>query len=141
MDVSRGFQIEQPNIFISWGISEAELEEVFSGLDLRRVTDGYFVTHCSSLGGLSHKLVFHFDPRVGGGLVELEFFGTLYPHIAASFRLFQQHLESTFGQPTVTVPSTEGFLSHTWRLKGGDVFHYVQEHFGPAEAVRIRRTV
>jgi hypothetical protein len=139
MDISSGFQIEQPNIFIPWGISEAELVKLLRESNLRRVTDGYFVIQCSSLGGLSHELGFHFDARVGGHLVELEFFESSYSYGQSSFEAFQKHLEATFGQPTSTMPGTEGFPSHAWRLHNVEVLHYVQERFGPAEYVRIKQ--
>jgi len=139
MDVSKGFQIERPNIFVAWGITEAELVEALRETDLRRITDGYFVIDCVSLGGLSHKLGFHFNPRVAGRLNELEFFGTNSPDNASSFQAFQEHLEATFGQATTTVPGEEGFFSYTWLFDGGYVLHCVQERFGPAEYVRIRR--
>jgi hypothetical protein len=141
MDLSTGFQIELPNVFVRWDIPEKQLQQQFEGLPLRRVTDGYFTTQCTSLGGLTHQLGFHFRPRNNGTLVELEFFsGNTCPDPAASYQAFQRHLEGAFGQPTVTVPGSEGYLSHTWRFPGVDVVHFVQEHFGPTEYVRIRRT-
>ncbi|HTU50009.1 MAG TPA: hypothetical protein VMF56_05405 [Acidobacteriaceae bacterium] len=139
MDISRGFHIEQPDILIPWGISEAELEKLFDGLDLRRVTNGYFVTHCDSLSGLSHELGFHFDLRAGSILRELEFFGGNFTDNSSSFQTFQQHLEATFGQPTTTLPGTEGFPSYTWLLDGCEIVHYVRKRFGPEELVRIKR--
>jgi hypothetical protein len=138
MDLSKGFQIEDPQIFIPWGISETQLEEIVGVARQRRVTDGYRVMQCVSLTGLTHKLGFHFEPRAGGRLVEFEFFDSPYPYGEESFTVFQSHLESTFGAPTETQPGTEGFPSHYWRLNGADVWHRVVEHFGPAERVVIR---
>ena len=83
---------------------------------------------------------FHFWPRGDGRLLEFEFFQGPFPDLAASYEGFQRHLEATFGQPTITVPGSEGYPSHTWRFLGADVLHFVQEHFGPAEYVRIQRT-
>jgi hypothetical protein len=108
-------------------------------LSSHHVTNGYYVIDCISLGGLSHKLGFHFHPSVEGRLAEFEFFGSSYPHGDASFEAFQRHLEMTFGQPTVTSRGTEGFPSYCWQLGDVEVIHVVQEHFGPAEYVRIRR--
>jgi hypothetical protein len=139
MDISRGFQIERPEIFVPWETSEAELQQLFIGLPLRHVTHGYFTTQCESIGGLSHELGFHFHPRGGGILVELEFFSKSYPDLATSYQEFQQHLEMTFSQPTLTTSALEGFPSHTWRLSGADIVHFVQERFGPEEHVRIKR--
>src|SRR5579871_4448668 len=140
MDLSKGFQIEQPEIFVPWGTAETQFQSAFEGLHLRRVSHGYFTTHCTSLGGLSHELGFHFHPRGGGVLIELEFFRTSYMDLGASFHEFQQHLEATFGQPMITTSGSEGFPSHTWRLTGADLVHFVQDRFGLEEHVRIRRT-
>lgn len=140
MDVSKGFQIEEPRVFVPWDTFESQFQNGFEGLHLRLVTQGYFTTHCISIKGLSHELGFHFYPRVNGRLVELEFFCSPYSELAASYKEFQCHLEQTFGPPTTTVPGSEGYPSHTWLPTGAEVVHYVQEHFGPAEYVRIRRS-
>jgi len=120
MDISKGFQIEKPEIFIPWKVSEEKLESLFHGQQLRHVTDGYFTTHCTSLGGLRHELGFHFQPQRRGVLSELEFFSNSHLDHASSYRDFQQHLEQSFGQPTKTTPGSEGFPSHTWLLPGAE---------------------
>ena len=56
MELSTGFQIEQPNLFIPWKISEAKLQHIFAGHPLCHITHGYLTTHCVSLRGLSHEL-------------------------------------------------------------------------------------
>src|SRR5438552_13860370 len=140
MDLSKGFQIEEPNIFVPWDTPESQFQNGFEGLHLRLVTHGYFTTHCTSLEGLSHELGFHFYPKNKGRLVEFEFFRSSYSDLAESYQEFQHHLEATFGQPTITVPGSEGYPSHTWRFPGAEVVHFVQEHFGPAEYVRIKKT-
>ena len=140
MDISKGFQIESPSLFVPWKISESKLQDIFQGHCLRHITHGYYTTSCTSLGGLSHELGFHFHPRPGGVLIELEFFRTSYDDEAASYVQFQRHLEATFGNPTVSSPGTVGFPSHTWRLHGAEVLHCVFERFGPEEHVRIRKT-
>src|SRR5262249_44708452 len=111
----------------------------FERLQLRCVTEGYLTTHCTSLSGLSHELGFHFDPRHNGRLVEFEFFSSSYPDLASSYQAFQRHLEETFGPPTLTVPGSEGYLSHTWNFPGTEIVHYVLDRFGPEEHVRIRK--
>jgi len=52
MEISEGFQIEQPELFIPWEISEEKLQTILDGQPLHHVTDGYYTTHCISLGGL-----------------------------------------------------------------------------------------
>jgi hypothetical protein len=137
MNLSKGFQIEQPHVFVPWDTSETQFPDGFKGLHLRLVTHGYFTTHCTSLSGLPHELGFRFYPQ---GLAELEFFCSSCPDLPTSYDVFQRHLEETFGPPTLTSPGSGGFLSHTWTFAGAEVRHYVQEHFGPAENVRIRKT-
>jgi hypothetical protein len=140
MDLSIGFQIEEPHVFVPWDTPETHFLDGFEGLHLRLVKHGYFTTHCTSLEGLSHQLGFHFRPRENGRLVELEFFSTSYSNLAESYQEFQRHLEATFGQPTITEAGSEGYLSHIWRSPGAEVVHHVVEHFGPAEYTRIKRT-
>jgi hypothetical protein len=139
MELASGFQLERPHLLVPWGLSEERLRDLFKGLELRRVTDGYFVTRCTSLGGLSHDLGFHFTPRISGTLTEFELFQSSYASNDTSYREFQIHLETAFGIPTVTSPGTEGFPSHLWRIKDVQVINSVQEHFGPAEYLRITR--
>ncbi len=139
MNLSEGFQIEEPDVFVSWDTSEMQFEDGFEGLHLRLVKRGYFTTHCISLRGLSHELGFHFSLAENSRLVELEFYSDSYSNLDESYQGFQRHLEATFGQPTTTVPGSEGYLSHTWTFPGAEILHYVQEHFGPAEYVRIRK--
>jgi hypothetical protein len=140
MDLSKGFQIEEPYVFVPWDTPETQFMDGFEGLHLRLVKHGYFTTHCTSLQGLSHQLGFRFSPWENGRLVELEFYGSSYSNLDESYQGFQRHLEATFGQPKTTVPGSEGYLSHTWKLPGVEILHYAQEHFGPAEYVRIRKT-
>ena len=139
MDLSRGFQIEEPHVFVPWDTPETHFMDGFEGLHLRLITHGYFTTHCTSLESLSHELGFHFRPRKNGRLVELEFFSTSYSNLAESYQEFQRHLEKTFGAPTTSLPGSEGYPSHNWRFLGAEVIHSVYEHFGPAEYVRIKR--
>ena len=107
-DLSTGFQIEQPSVFIPWGTPETQFQDTFNVLGARRVADGYFTAHCVSLGGLPHELGFHFHPRGGGNLTELEFFRNSYSDLSESYQEFQRHLEMTFGPPTTTTPGSEG---------------------------------
>jgi hypothetical protein len=139
MDVASGFQLEQPQMLVRWGISEEQLQRLFPESELHRVTDGYFVSRCTSLCGLTHKVGFHFAPRLNGSLVEFELFGNGYAYPEASYQEFQSHLVTTFGAPTVTSQGTEGFPSHMWRIKNVQIIHEVREHFGPAEYVRITK--
>jgi len=138
MDVSKGFQIESPSVFVPWGISEAELLTLVAVTNPKKVTDGYYTIKCVSLTGLQHMLGFHFLPRVGGGLVEFEFFRDNYPDypdLSRSFSEFQVHLEATFGPPTEEL----GTQSCAWVFGLFVLNHYIQEGFGPEEHVRLKK--
>ena len=107
VEIAKGFQLEQPRVFVSWDITHQELESLFQGLGLRRVGDGFHLSGCSSLGGLSHSLGFGFS-RTGGKLSEI---GLHVPGVSIeeSYQQLQQHLIATFGSPT----------SSSWRGDGG----------------------
>ncbi len=139
MDLREGFQLEHPDVFVPWTVSEAGLRALLLPHGLRKVTTGYFTISCSSLKGLQHELGFHFEPRGGDHLDELEFFRRAYPDNAASFRNFQEHLERSFGPPTHSRDGTAGFASYEWHVPGAEVIHFVHDRFGLEEHVRIRR--
>jgi len=138
MDISNGFQIEQPNIFVPWRITESELLAL-GGDGLHNVTRGYYTAPCVSVGGLSCTLGFHFRPPVDGRLVELEFFRRFAMPLADSYADFQKHFESVFGTPTKTEDGSDGFPSHTWLVHGARIVHYVFDRFGPEEHMRIQK--
>lgn len=137
MDISLGFEIEDPKVFIPWRISEGELKEIL-GESLRYITKGYYTVTCVSLNGMKHELGFHFKPRYFGKLFELEFFRRSYPDQKVSFEEFQKHFEGAFGTPSVTNRGEEGFPNYLWRLKNVEIVHYVFNRFGPEEHMRIR---
>jgi hypothetical protein len=137
MDLDSGFKIEDPPITVPFLIGEDELRKLV-GSRLRHVTTGYFTVSCCSLGGLEHELGFHFEPRSGGRLVELEFFRRAYPDQAQSFAEFQKHFEREFGEPARTVDGPEGLPSHVWELGRFAIVHCVYDRFGPEEHMRIR---
>ena len=138
MEISKGFQIEDPCVWIPRGASESLLVELLGPHGLREVTGGYYTISAKSLSGLCCEIGFHFSPRRQGVLQELEFFRRSYPDQGKSFANFQEHLERTFGTPTGTEQGEEGFPSYGWAIGGAHVSHYVFDRFGPEEHVRIR---
>ena len=139
MDLASGFQIDSPNVFVPWGIREDELKSLLDAHGLKRVTHGYYTLFCVSLDGLSHQLGFHFYPRSGGILNELEFFRLSHESQEASFNEFQEHFESAFGKPTNEQPGDQGFPSFSWNLPGAQIVHYLFDRFGPEEHMRVRK--
>lgn len=138
MDLTDGFQIEKPEAFVPWGISEAELLAILP-IAPHHVTAGYYVIDCTSLNGLQHALGFHFRPDENGRLRELEFFRRVYPTMDESYAEFQRHLEAAFGTPTTQKPGDEGLPNCTWHSGGATIRHYILERFGPEEHVRMVR--
>lgn len=168
MTLTKGFQIDEPNVFIPWDIDENGLTILFEKYDLKKICDGYYCVSCKSLGGLNHELGFHFvpkrddkkekefedyiksigtnirkigtayDPHKVGKLWELEFFRKAYPDLRKSFDEFQCFFEKAFGQPSNSKNCENGFCYHEWRFRGIRVFHHVLDRFGPEEHLRIR---
>ena len=138
MDLSRGFQIEDPDVFIPWGSGEDEIRILLPGI-VRLVSTGYLTAKVRSLGGMAHVLGFHFQPREAGSLHELELFQFGQPDMSASFAEWQTHLEQTFGLPTSQSPGDAGRSSYTWQIGAAQVRHLVVDRFGPEEHVRIVR--
>jgi hypothetical protein len=136
VDLSQGFQIENPQVFVPWGISEVELVDLVP-LAPHHVTTGYYVIDCTSLSGLSHALGFHFRPREDGKLRTLEFFRRSYLDMHRSFDEFQRHLEETFGPPASESDPYEGMPHYTWKVGKATIRHYVFDRFGPEEHVDI----
>lgn len=140
MHIESGFATESPAAVIPWGISESALKATF-GDNLRKVDEGHYTLSCISLGGLRLELGFHFDPKQGGTLSELEFFRGGHPDRRTSYREFQFRLERKFGPAHRTEPGDCGFQNHAWELGKVVVRHYVFDHYGPEEHVRIIRRV
>lgn len=138
VDLSEGFQIEEPDTFVLWGMTEMELLTTLP-ITPKHVTTGYYVIDCTSLSGLHHALGFHFRPRENGALRELEFFRRSYPDLRESYAEFQRHLETAFGIPVSESPGDQGLPNCTWQSGGATIRHYVLDRFGPEEHVNISR--
>lgn len=139
MDIDKGFQIDQPNIFVPWDIDENTLTDLFKGQKLKHVTTGYYTINCTSLDSLNCMIGFHFDPRSNGRLNELEFFRMNYDNQQKSFDEFQNAFTNSFGQPSSTTKGNEGFNNYEWRLNNVQIVHYVFDRFGPEEHMRIKK--
>lgn len=139
MKIGDGFQIELPQVFVPWGISESRLERLLKDYGLKKVTHGYYTISCTSLGGLRHELGFHFTPRHNGALTELEFYRNTVKDLNKSFDEFQRTFENSFGWPTTEQRGACGFPTFTWALDTVQIVHYVFDRFGPEEHMRIKK--
>ena len=59
MDLTTGFQLEDPAVFVPWTVSEAGLRALLAPHGLRKVTTGYFTLSCRSLGGAEIRHFVH----------------------------------------------------------------------------------
>jgi len=134
-DLTKGFALNSPALFVPWDVTDQGLTTLFAGLSIKRVTRGYYVIECEPFAGLLCSLGFHLH----GTLDELEFFRSSYIDQRKSYEEFQSHLETAFGDPTHTGSGSEGFPSHTWLMPGARIIHHVIDRFGPEEHVRIIR--
>lgn len=144
-DITQGFQIENPKVFVPWSTNPSDLKALFRHSffkrTLKKVTKTYYVAECVSLGGLRHSLGFHFaDHQDKGVLGELEFFILDGTDWKSQFREFQSHLEMTFGEPTAARAGFDSDRPHfVWEFQGIEISHDVIDRFGVEEHVRIRR--
>ncbi len=138
MNIYKGIQIDAPNIFVPWAISENKLVELFKGKNLKHITEGYDTIKCSLFNGLNCIVGFHFDSRLNGHISEFEFFRSNYDDQQGSFDEFQKYFVQTFGMPTITTPGYEGFNNHEWIFDNIKIIHLVYDRFGPEEHMRIK---
>lgn len=141
-EIEKGFQIENPNVFVPWNISDQELKVLFSDHELKCVTTGYYVIKCQALNGIELNLGFHFIPRKNGYLKELEIFVNYHSDRDNTYSMFQTHLESVYGNPSKTESGTweKSKPSYTWISGSVSIYHYVFDRFGPEEHVRIKKS-
>jgi len=66
MEISKGFKIDKPDIFVNWNIKENDLQNLFLDFNLKKVTTGYLTADCESLNGLVCKIGFHFETGKDG---------------------------------------------------------------------------
>lgn len=140
-DLRSGYHLETPDIFVPWDITPKELIDLFEDLPLNKVTKDYFTIECISLGGLKHKLGFHFESKSPRRLNTLEVFRDSYPNYKESFKEFQDHIEFVYGRASKKYPkNSEGFPSYEWLI--GDsirIQHFIMERFGLEEKLHIQR--
>lgn len=146
LDLSEGFQIEDPAVFVPWGIAEENLQSLFP-TELTQVTAGYYTTECHSLGGLRHYLGLHFHPRQDGTLHELELFQQDWQEapaeqsaLAASFGTWQEHLELAFGPPTQQTIGDYNLPAYLWKTGSIQIWHLCRYRFALEQHVRITAT-
>jgi hypothetical protein len=169
MNITIGYQIDQPGVFIPWDIDQKGLQDLLGEYGLKRITEGYYSISCVSLGDLHHRLGFHFEiapdakkieelkkfaNSVGtiertigpnfnlkreGKLRELDFFREAYPNLKDSYDNFQIHFEKAFGKPSFTKKRNADFPNYEWKFKDVSISHYVLDRFGSEEHLSITK--
>lgn len=146
VDIAKGFQLENPNIFIPWATSANSLNELFRGHPLSRVSEHHYVAPSVCLGGLEVQIGFHFESRFlffGSRLVRMQIFWIDEPPDLAAhlvnFRSAQTHLEDAFGRPHKTGESETGLPFAVWVFGRTRIAHCFDERFTLGESVEITR--
>lgn len=155
MTILQGFQLDQPKVFVPWGISREELQARLGPFGLRpdSVQECSYSLSCTSLGGLIHTVGFIFLPTSASPpwlpdwlsstsprkLRGLRFFPNSESDIFDEFKIYQQHLEQVFGLPTQGTKTNE--RPHCeWRISGGVIInHYIFERFDWIHTLEIQR--
>jgi len=142
MDITVGFQIEEPNVFVRWGIPDSELKGLLKK-SLKKIGDGYFTIKCRSMGGLEHYLGFHFYPRNDGILTELEIFFAPNSDLEQTYIESRKHLNSTFGNASVNKMGSGIYekFEHDWQewhMGNVIISHFCQYRFGSEQILRIK---
>jgi hypothetical protein len=131
MEIERGFQLENPKIFIEW---EATLDRLPVKEGLLKVTDEYYVMNGTALGGLALRVGLLLQHK---RLVRIELLRQSEMDLANSYRDFQRRLEATFGPPDVTHSADGGYKCLEWNCGKAIVTHSVIERFSLEELVFI----
>ncbi|MBF0382818.1 MAG: hypothetical protein HQL69_17495 [Magnetococcales bacterium] len=137
-DLTRGFHIEEPDVMVLWETPENSLQEMLGPHGLSKVTNGYYILPCISLGGMQHILGFHFDDE-GTTINHFEFFREGWSDIAVSFMDFQIRFQEAFLKPTKTEKGSDIFPHHKWEWRSCSIKHYVFDRFGLEEHMKIYR--
>lgn len=138
--ILKGFHLDEPDVFVPWGITKEELFAIIPKNDLKQVTEGYFTLPCRALGGLEIMIGFHFE-FFTKELYKFEFFRTSYPDYRESYDEFQGSLEKLFGEPHEVICIDNGFPFNVWTFGSIKVYHYIADRFGPEEHVHIEKAV
>ncbi len=143
--LSKGFQIEDPDVLVAWGSPVAEVLRAFvtkGAGEPRQVTQLYYTARCMILGGLWCEVGFHFEAKgSSSSLKKIELFGNGERDIETSYRVFQDRLLKHFGSPTIEKPGTLGVSmpDRRWHVGSVVILHYVIDRFGPEEHLSIER--
>ena len=139
IDILKGLQIDEPNVFVPWDKNVKDVEERFPKNLLIHITDGYYTIKDVTLFDiLTCNIGLHYDH--GNMLKRIEFFRNDYDDLIKSYKDFQIVFENKFGKPIKRKKVLNHFESCEWDIEGKvKIHHYVMDRFGLAEYLYIER--
>ena len=141
MDITEGFKLDEPNVFVPWEIDENGISTLLEEHKIHKVTEHYYTLESKCFDGLECTIGFYFN-KEGNKINKIGFFRQNYKgSLEDSFKDFQFYLEKSFGPPQ-GINNDEKFPRYSWQFnKDILIFHYVYDRFGPEENVYITRLV
>jgi len=157
LDILKGVQIDEPNIFVPWDIDENDFTNMFKNHSVYLVVEKNYSVKDVTILGESHcniGVVFNKTMcKIGVSRDICEEDNSLkdksiktpedfHAYLKKSFGIFQTALESAFGKPTKREESTTApnFESCEWDIGNKiKIYHYVMDRFGLAEYLFIEK--
>ena len=138
MDITAGFRIDDPAVFVPWAVSVPELLDLFSvtsgsSSGLRKVTKAYYTISGTALG-LNTMIGFHVKRNK---LEQFELFDPTQKDLYVGYDRYQSALVREFGQPTKLRTYGDIPPAHEWNISNHRILHFAQERFGPESHLRI----
>ena len=150
-----GIQIDKPEVFIPWDISEIDFVELFKCYSIDFVVEkNYFVKNVTVFGENHCNIGVTFEKtirKVGISRDNCEEDNSLKDksiktpedfktYLEKSFKSFQFALEKEFGKPSKREKVLDEFESCEWDIDNKvKIYHYVMDRFGLAEYLWIER--
>jgi hypothetical protein len=119
-----GFQIEVPDLFLRWDMTESQLLDILP-VAHSKLTSALYLLDCVCLSGLECKIAIHFSGWNGGQLGKLELLPREVEDFHSVFNQMQEHLESAFGPADTTEVGYLGLSDFTWKVGGVRITHLV----------------
>ena len=149
-EIEEGLQIDSPNLFIPWKISEKRLKKIFKDFPLRHITDGYYTAKVTLFEGVTCLLGFHFgvslfgppERKSKGKLTLLEFSRDeeyyLSHDMEDSYFEFQEVFERVFNKPHDKSNGYHNkYKKYAWSFNDIGIFHMTSERSEPEERLMI----
>jgi hypothetical protein len=140
--LGKGFQIEEPFVFLPWGAPLVQICELLS-VHVVSFRDSIVNASGTVLNGLQCSMLLHGTRSYGQSatrerLAMISFWKQ--GDFRATFDEIQGHLERTFGPPEETLPGGNGGPADCkWVLHGVVIAHYVEDRGGLQGRASIRR--